>query len=102
LHPELEGKRWEKWVTVMSFDDSTRKSVDSILSQPRADYDRLDYATSFYDGEETGITVQDVDIRSIEVLSIAALNSWEELNGERAPDYRPTSGELAQPPAPTA
>jgi hypothetical protein len=40
----------------------------------RSDWLRLDYATSFSDGGDEGITVHAVNVTEIEVLSVAFLD----------------------------
>jgi hypothetical protein len=76
------------------------RSVHHDVSCPRcmtkrSDWLRLDYATSFYDGGDEGITVHAVNVTEIEVLSVAFLDGWSTV-GERVPDSEESSGIVAR------
>ena len=67
----------------------------------RSDWLRLDYATSFYDEGDEGITVHAVNVTEITVLSVAHLDGWFTV-GERAHDYQESSLAAPAGAAPTA
>jgi hypothetical protein len=92
----LKGKRWENFVTVMSFDQATKKWVDRSESKNEADCVRLDYATSYYDGED-GITVQGVNIDDLDIVNVIYLSAHDTFKGERSPLHTPSSGPQPAP-----
>jgi hypothetical protein len=97
---ESQNKRWEKFVTVMSFDEETKKQVDKRQKQDIPGWSsRLDYATSYYDGE-AGITEHEVDIEALLIVNVIYLTQYNTFNGERSPDHTPSSA-LAPAPAQT-
>jgi hypothetical protein len=67
----------------------------------RSDWLRLDYATSFYDQGDEGITVHAVNVTEITVLSVAFLDGWSTV-GERAPDHQESGIAAPAGAAPTA
>jgi hypothetical protein len=76
------------------------RSVHHDVSCPkcmtaRSNWLRLDYATSFYDEGDEGITVHAVNVTEIEVLSVAFLDGWSTV-GERVPDSEESSGIVAR------
>jgi hypothetical protein len=97
---ESQGKRFEKFVTVMSFDETTKKQVDKRQKKDIPGWSsRLDYATSYYDGEG-GITEHDVDIEALLIVNVIFLTDHDTFKGKRSPDHSPSSA-LAPAPAQT-
>jgi hypothetical protein len=97
---ESQGKRFEKFVTVMSFDETTKKQVNKGQKKDIPGWSsRLDYATSYYDGE-AGITEHDVDIEALMIVNVIFLTDHDTFKGERSPDHTPSSA-LAPAPAQT-
>jgi hypothetical protein len=80
--------RWERWVTVMSYDDSTKVWVFRVWTTARTftERARLEYATSFHGAEEK--LSQWIHIDDLPITDIVTLREEISFGGDRAGDIR--------------